>query len=152
MTFIPLEGGCLCGAVRFRMTAPPIVTHACHCRTCQKISGSAFRINAMIETDRLEVLAGEPVLFEGADGARDRRCGQCGLVVWSYLPRFGEKMAFVGVGVLDEGERLAPQAHYFVRSRHPWVSLPDGVPTFETLGDAGVEGARERVMAVLGAG
>jgi hypothetical protein len=148
-SFVPLTGGCRCGQTRFRMEAAPIITHCCHCRTCQGISGSAFGINAMIETAWLTVLEGEPQLVSGADGEASRQCPACGSTLWAHLGKFGEAIAFVGTGVLDEGERLAPEAHYFIRSKHPWVTLPPGVPAFETLGDPGKAGTRERVMAAM---
>jgi hypothetical protein len=147
--FEPLTGGCRCGKVRFRMEAAPIITHACHCRTCQKVTGTAFAINSMIETDRLTILEGEPQRYEAADGQKALQCPHCRTDVWSYHRDFGETIAFVGVGMLDEGERLSPEAHFFIRSKHPWVSLERGVPAFETLGDPGKPGARARIEAAL---
>lgn len=144
--FTPLDGGCRCGQIRFRMIAEPIITHCCHCRTCQRVAGSAFRVNVMIETERLSITQGEPELHDGA-----LQCPSCRAVIWGYLPQFGQAIAFVGVGMLDEGERLSPEAHYFVRSKHPWVTLPPDVPAFEQLGDPGKPGARERVTAALAA-
>ena len=150
--FIPLTGGCKCGQVRFRMEVAPIMTHCCHCRSCQKASGSAFRINAMIETGRLTVLEGEPQPFQGVDSQHEVQCPACRFTLWSYHPHFGDAIAFVGVGMLDQGELLPPEAHYFTRSKHPWVTLPPGLPTFEELGDPGKAGARERIVAALAAG
>ncbi len=150
--FTPLDGGCRCGQVRFRMERAPIITHACHCRLCQKTSGAPFRVNAMIETDRLTLLDGEPQSFHGANSQAALRCPACGVALWSHHPRLGEAIAFVGVGLLDEGERLAPEAHYFTRSKHPWVVLPVNVVAFEELGDPGKAGARERITAALAKG
>ena len=147
--FTPLAGGCRCGQVRFRMEAAPIITHCCHCRTCQKVSGSAFNVNAMIEPAHLTITQGEPKLFVAADGQKQLQCPACGFAVWSYLPRFDEAIAFVGAGVLDEGERLAPEAHYFTRSKHPWITLPPGVPVFAELGLPDKPGARERIGAAM---
>ncbi|HUY28965.1 MAG TPA: GFA family protein [Candidatus Binataceae bacterium] len=149
--FVPLTGGCKCGKVRFRMEVAPIITHCCHCRTCQKVSGSAFSINAMIETDRLTILEGAPQPFQGADGQKALLCPDCGFSLWSYHPKFGDAIAFVGVGTLDRGERLPPEAHYFTRSKHPWVVLPSALPTFEELGDPGKPGASARIAAALAA-
>jgi hypothetical protein len=149
--FTQLTGGCKCGKVRFRMEVAPIITHCCHCGSCQKVSGSAFRINAMIETGRLTILEGEPQPFQGADSHKVLQCPACRFSLWSYHPHLGEAIAFVGVGMLDQGEHLAPEAHYFTRSKHPWVALPSGVPAFEELGDPGKAGVRERIMAALAA-
>ena len=147
--FVPLTGGCKCGAVRFRMEAAPMITHCCHCRSCQRISGSAFGINAMVERDRLTMLEGTPEPFLGPDDGRMLRCPACRSTLWAYHRHFGEAVAFVGVGMLDEGERLAPEAHYFIRSKHPWIVLPADIPAFDELGDPGKPGLRERVMAAL---
>ena len=150
--FTPLTGGCNCGKVRFRMEAAPIITHCCHCRDCQKVSGSAFRVNAMIETDRLTVLEGAPQPFQGAGSHKVIQCADCGFALWSHIPKLGEAIAFVGVGVLDHGERLPPEAHYFIRSKQPWVILPPDLPAFEALGDPGKAGVRARIMAALAGG
>ena len=147
----PMSGGCQCGKVRFRMESAPIITHCCHCRSCQKVSGSALRINALIEADRLTIIDGEPELYQGAESQKALQCPACRFALWTFHPNMGEKVAFVEVGLLDEGECLPPEAHYFIRSKHPWVTLPAGVPAFEAVGDPGRAGAGERFAAVLGA-
>jgi hypothetical protein len=124
------DGGCECGAVRYRMTDDPIFVNCCHCRQCQKITGSAFAINGMIEADRLEVTQGEDKL---APGSGQGRCSSCGTFLWGSHRMFGDNIRFVRLGTLDEAERFKPDAHFFVRSKHPWVTLPDDVPAFETL-------------------
>jgi len=147
--FVPLTGGCRCGKVRFRMEAPPIITHCCHCRLCQKTSGSVFAVNAMIETGHLAILEGEPAPFQDADCQKALKCPACRFSLWSHHPMFGEAIAFVGVGMLDSGERLPPEAHYFTRTKHPWVVLPPDLPAFEQLGDPGKAGFGPRVAAAL---
>jgi hypothetical protein len=122
------DGGCTCGAIRFRLNREPIFTNCCHCRDCQRMTGSAFAINAMIEADQVEVLTG------GEDPGTDEfLCLACGTLLWALHPHFGPGIRFVRVGTLDEGERVAPDAHFFVRSKHPWIRLPDGVSSFKTL-------------------
>src|ERR1051325_8297014 len=122
------EGGCECGRVRYRLTRAPIFVNCFHCRQGQKLGGSAFALNAMIESDRIEVLEG---IADSAAGGT--RCPDCKTILWAHHPMFGAAISFVRVGTLDEGERLAPDAHFFVRSRHGWVVLPEGGPAFETL-------------------
>jgi hypothetical protein len=125
-----LEGGCECGEVRYRLTGDPIFVNCCHCRQCQKLSGSAFALNAMIEAERVEVTAGA----ERLDGiAGQARCPDCSVLLWATHSMFGDNVLFVRIGTLDEGERLTPDAHFFVRSKHPWISVPEGVPAFDTL-------------------
>jgi hypothetical protein len=124
------EGGCECGSVRYRMIGEPIFVNCCHCRDCQKISGSAFALNAMIERDRVELLSGKESLSHGGGQGR---CGRCQTLLWGTHPMFGRNILFLRVGTLDNGERLSPGTHFFTRSKHPWVAIPAGVPAFETL-------------------
>ena len=129
-------GGCECGAVRYRMTTDPILVNCCHCLDCQRITGSAFALNAMIETVRVELLRGRAVehsLQRAGETTRAWRCGQCLTLLWSDHPKLGDGMRFVRVGTLEAASALAPDAHFFVRSKHPWVVLPDGIPAYETL-------------------
>ena len=133
------------------MEAAPIITHCCHCRSCQRVSGSAFRINAMIETDRLTVLQGAPEPYRGAGSLKVVQCPACRFGLWSHQPQLGEGIAFVGVGALDEGERLQPEAHYFIRSKHPWVTLPPEVRPSSSSATRARPASRERVMVVLAA-
>lgn len=111
------------------MTAEPIFVNCCHCRECQKISGSAFAINALIEANRLTIVTGEENLAAEEGTAR---CAACNTLLWGEHPDFG-RTKFLRVGTLDEGEKIAPSAHFFTRSKHPWVTIPDGVPAFEAL-------------------
>lgn len=133
-----LEGGCFCGRVRYALTSTPMFVHCCHCRNCQSQTGSAFAINAIIETDRIEILSGEPVITElkSGDGSPHDiyRCPGCLCAVWSdYGRRAGWR--FVRVGTLDDPTALRPDVHIFTRSRQPWVVLPVGVPSFEVFYD-----------------
>jgi hypothetical protein len=126
------EGRCACGEVRYRMNSAPLFVHACHCTECQRLSGGAFAINALIEAERLETLAGaaEPVPVTGTSGKPQTiyRCPRCQVALWSHYPGAGRKLAFVRVGTLDEPARLPPDIHIFISTKLPWVELPDGVP------------------------
>jgi hypothetical protein len=126
------EGGCMCGYVRYRMTSDPICVNCCHCRDCQRLSGSAFALNAMIETDRVELI-GEGDPDAGRSGEQMAACPRCETVLWGYHRMFGRGVRFVRAGTLDMSEPMRPDAHFFTRSKHPWVTVPDGVPAFETL-------------------
>ena len=130
--FEPLQGGCTCRAVRYRMTSRPLFVHCCHCRWCQRETGSAFALNAMIESDRVEVLEGSPEAVDtpsnSGKGQRIVRCPTCRIAVWSHYAGAGDKVRFVRVGTLDEPDRLPPDIHIFTASRQPWVVLPPGTP------------------------
>ena len=121
------DGGCECSAVRYRMTDDPMFVNCCHCRQCQKITGSAFAINGMIEAERVQIVEGEDKLLNG------ERCSICNTFLWGNHRLFGDGIKFVRLGTLDQAERIKPDAHFFTRSKHPWVTIPEGVPTFETL-------------------
>ncbi len=129
---LPLEGGCTCRAVRFRLASRPLFVHCCHCTWCQRESGASFALNAMIESDRVELLAGEPKLVEtpSASGAGQRiaRCPHCWVAVWSHYAGAGDAIRFVRVGTLDDPARLPPDIHIFTASKQPWVILPSGAP------------------------
>jgi len=129
---LPLEGRCTCRAVRFRLASRPLVVHCCHCTWCQRETGSSFALNAMIESDRVELLSGAPELVDtpSASGAGQRiaRCPRCRVAVWSHYAGASEAIRFVRVGTLDEPGRLPPDIHIFTSTKQPWVVLPPGTP------------------------
>jgi hypothetical protein len=129
---LPLEGGCTCRAVRFRLAGRPLFVHCCHCTWCQRESGASFALNAMIESERVELLSGAPELVDtpSASGAGQRiaRCPRCRVAVWSHYAGAGDAIRFVRVGTLDEPGRLPPDIHIFTASKQPWVILPPGTP------------------------
>ncbi len=130
----PLAGGCACGAVRYRLASEPMFVHCCHCKDCQRQTGTAFVLNALIEADRVTLLSGapEPVPVP-TDSGRPHdiyRCPTCRTAVWSDYGRRGV-MLFVRVGTLDDPAALPPDVHIYTRSKLPWIRLPDGVPAFE---------------------
>jgi len=133
-----LEGGCACGQVRYRLTSAPMFVNCCHCTECQRQTGTAFAINALIETSRVEVTHGQPVEVnlptESGSPHPALRCGACGITLWSH---YGGRRAvsFVRVGTLDQAHTLAPDAHIFVRSKVPWVRLPAGALAFDIYYD-----------------
>jgi hypothetical protein len=135
---IPREGGCACGAVRYRLTADPLFIHCCHCLNCQRQTGSAFVINLLIEADRVELLAGDPqpVDVPRDDGSKQTisRCPACQVAVFSHYGR--PEVRFVRGGTLDDPAAVAPDVHIFTRSKLPWVTLPDSVPAFEVYYDS----------------
>ena len=134
-----MDGGCFCGAVRYAMTAPPIFVHCCHCRDCQRQTGSAFVLNALIEADRVLLLSGnpEPVVVPAPSGRPQDiyRCPACATAVWSVYGGV-DKLRFVRIGTLDNPAALSPDVHIYVRSKLPWVALPEGVPAFEAYYDS----------------
>ena len=128
-----IEGGCTCKYVRYRMEEAPLFVNCCHCTWCQRESGSAFALNAMIESDRLTQICGtiEKVHTPTNSGAGQQifRCPQCRVALWSYYAGAGSLISFVRVGTLDAPQLFPPNIHIFTASKQPWVILPTDVPT-----------------------
>jgi hypothetical protein len=135
MTTDKLTGGCACGVVRYRLLDAPMFVHCCHCLDCQRQTGSAFVINALIETARLEILKTPPVRHEmPTESGRPHgiyRCQACGTAVWSEYGGLAT-VRFVRVGTLDDPRAVAPDVHIYTRSKQPWVARPEGVPALES--------------------
>jgi hypothetical protein len=152
------QGACACGAVRYRLTSVPMFVHCCHCRDCQRQTGSAFVLNALIETDRIEIMAGKPVPVPvPTSSGRPHdiyRCPTCATALWSDYGR-RPKLRFVRVGTLDEPTALTPDVHIFTRSKVPWIHLPEAVPVYEVYYDTKRLWPPEslaRRQAILGSG
>ncbi|MBL0124051.1 MAG: GFA family protein [Betaproteobacteria bacterium] len=128
----PLEGGCTCRHLRYRMETPPLFVHCCHCRWCQRETGASFALNAMIEADRVTLLAGEPEVVDTPSqsgmGQKIARCPRCRVAVWSVYAGAGPLIKFVRVGTLDKPDELPPDIHIFTASKQPWVVIPAGAP------------------------
>lgn len=129
-------GRCACGAVRYALTAPPLIVHACHCRDCQRLTGSAFAVNLWIE--RAFVDAGKArlkaVRLAGGSGRRHDvfSCAACATQLWSRYHVAADAL-FVRAGTLDEPAAFPPDVHIFTRSKAPWLELPADARAFGTF-------------------
>jgi len=131
-----LEGGCACGEVRYRLLSDPLFVHCCHCLNCQRQTGSAFVVNILVETDRVELLAGEPQPIDvprSSGTQRIYRCPKCQIAVYSRYTRATTR--FVRAGTLDDPSAVEPDVHIYTRTKLPWITLPEGVPAFNTYYD-----------------
>ena len=154
MTAATREGGCACGGVRYRLKDEPLFTHCCHCRNCQRQTGSAFVVNVLIEADRVAILAGgpQPVDAPRDDGSTQRiyRCSSCQVAVFS---EYGwPEVWFVRGGTLDEPWSVSPDVHIFTKSKLPWVTLPESIPAFPVYYDRATlwpPSSIERIEAVI---
>lgn len=126
------DGGCTCRQIRYRMTSAPLIVHCCHCRWCQRETGAAFALNAMIESDRVQLLEGEVAVIDtpsnSGKGQRISRCPKCLVAIWSNYGGAGDAVRFVRVGTLDEPGALPPDIHIFTASKQPWLTLPPDTP------------------------
>jgi hypothetical protein len=132
-----MEGGCSCGALRYRLMSEPLFVNCCHCLNCQRQTGSAFVINVLIEADRVEIVAGRaervPVPRSGGDAQQVYRCPGCQVAVFSTYTR--KNLRFVRAGTLDDPSSVEPDVHIYTRSKVPWVTLPESTPAFEASYD-----------------
>jgi hypothetical protein len=135
-----MEGGCTCRRVRYRLIGTPLIVHACHCRWCQRETGTAHALNALYEADRLVHTAAEPeiVVTPSASGKGQKiaRCPSCRVAVWSNYPQAGSAIRFVRVGTMDNPDFCPPDIHIYTSSKQPWITLPPGarvVPEFYEL-------------------
>ncbi len=132
-----LTGGCACRAIRYKLTASPLIVHACHCRDCQRITGSAFVINIWIEKKFVEGGSAVPKSFRLAGGSGKHHdvffCGTCGTYVWSRYHGAPGDFLFVRAGTLDNPDAVRPDVHIFTRSKVPWLNLPEDVPAFKSF-------------------
>ena len=129
----PIEGGCTCGSVRYKVWTAPLIVHCCHCRWCQRESGASFALNALIEAERMANLAGEPELVQNPSnsgkGQIIARCPKCRIALWSHYAGAGPIISFVRVGTLDNPDLLPPDIHIFTQSKQPWIVIPQGTPS-----------------------
>ena len=129
-----MKGRCTCGAVEYRLTDTPLFTHCCHCRWCQRETGSAFVLNAMIEAEALQAMGEVEVIdtpSESGNGQLVHRCPVCKVALWSIYSGAGPDFLFVRVGTLENPDACPPDIHIFTESKQPWVVLGDGKPVCE---------------------
>lgn len=133
------EGRCTCGAVRYRIEGRPLFIHCCHCSWCQRETGTAFALNALIEAERVVLVAGTPECVDtpsnSGRGQKIFRCPSCKVAVWSNYAGGGDKIRFVRVGTLEQPDRFPPDIHIYTGTKQPWVVLPDGVPAMQEYYD-----------------
>jgi len=131
-SFSPLEAGCACDEVRFRLTRPPLFVHCCHCTRCQRETGAAFALNALIESEAVERVRGETETIDtptrSGKGQKIVRCSRCRVALWSHYSAAGDTVCFVRVGTLDEPDRCPPDIHIFTSTKQRWLRLDGDTP------------------------
>lgn len=127
-----IEGGCTCGEVRYEVHSPPLIVHCCHCRLCQRQTGTAFALNALIEAERVQMTKGDleilTVSSPSGKGQTIARCQSCRVAVWSnyHMGGLRDYIRFIRVGTLDNPDLMPPDVHIFTSTKQPWVQLPEG--------------------------
>lgn len=128
-------GGCACGRIRYRITAPLMMVGVCHCTDCQKASGGGPNYVAVAPRDAFEVIAGDDkvgIYCRKGDSGEDVQrmfCAACGTPLWSQPPA-GQPFIPVKMGSLDDHSDLTPQMHIYARSAPAWHQMNDGLPQF----------------------
>jgi hypothetical protein len=135
------EGGCACGHVRYKIVAKPLIVHCCHCRVCQKQTGTAFALNALFEAAHVELIKDSPIEIAtpspSGKGQTIARCPKCQVAVWSnyFMGGIKEMIRFIRVGTLDDPDLLPPDVHIYTESKQPWVSLSHDAEVYEKFYD-----------------
>lgn len=133
----PIEGGCACGAVRYRLTAPPMAIYTCHCTACQVLSTSAFTLTMPVRPEHLEILSGTLKTWIRTAGSGNEIpqhvCSECGVRIYTEPPSRAIKS--LRCGTLDDTRWIEPVAAIWMKSAQPWVRMPDGCLLFDRDGD-----------------
>ncbi|MCB1041928.1 MAG: GFA family protein [Acidobacteria bacterium] len=132
-----MNGHCTCGEIQYQITQPPMFVHCCHCTWCQRETGSAFVLNAIVESDAIELSKGTTHMVEtpseSGKGQLIHRCPTCQVALWSHYGGGGPAIAFLRVGTLNDPTAVTPDVHIYTSTKQPWVALPDNVPSFEGI-------------------
>jgi len=133
----PLEGGCVCGQVRYSLSRPLIAIHACHCHWCQRQSGSSYVLNGWIESSNVTLLTPtEPIKCSiptpSGDVSDLYRCPKCFTATWMIDRDAYGLVMVIRVGTIDKSQLVRqPDAHIFVKEKAPWVTIGEGQKQFE---------------------
>ena len=129
MVGLPLTGGCMCGALRYELSAPPVMIYNCHCTNCQKISGAAFNTSVIVAEAALRFTASQPARVEWVSDSGTTRCGLfCG-ACGTRIVNGGEPSTGVyslRAGTLDDTSWVQPVGDTFTSSAQPWVTFIEG--------------------------
>jgi hypothetical protein len=130
----PYDGGCICGAIRYRAGEEPLTYHVCHCTDCQRHTGTAFAESLVVRRRSFEVLRGSPrtytVAIPNGHTRRGSFCGECSTRLWGDPIKLPD-VVILRPGTLDDRQGLRPVAHIWTRSAQPWVAIPADVAAFE---------------------
>jgi hypothetical protein len=129
----PVEGGCQCRALRYRITAPPLGVYNCHCKDCQRASGATHTISMFVRREDVVKLSGEPAAYDkAADSGRTVRmmgCAQCGTKVWNE-PQSSPAFLVIKTGTLDDMSWAVPVGNIWTASKAPWVTIDPALVNF----------------------
>ena len=146
MSTLPVTGGCQCGAVRYRLSAPLRWNHFCHCRMCQRATGGVFAALAGAPREALEWTGGQPAVFASSSIAERPFCRDCGTPLGFWYRDSGN--VNVTVGSLDDPDAAPVEVHFGIEAKVGWLQLCDGLPERRTGEGASPEGV-ERLRGMV---
>ena len=126
-----MQGGCLCGAVRYEAQGAPVDTNFCHCRTCQLASGAPLLAWVTFPTTGFRWTAALPATFASSKGVARGFCARCGTTL-TWASAKSPDQIDIASATLDDPALAPPADHIWVRSRLPWMRCDDGLPEYET--------------------
>jgi len=128
-------GKCSCGEIQYELMESPMFVHCCHCSWCQRETGSAFAINALIESNQVKVIKGYPEKVHtpsNSDIGQDvSRCPSCKTALWSNYGAAKETISFIRVGTLNNPDAYSPDIHIFTSTKQKWVQLDNSLPVMK---------------------
>ncbi len=127
MTVFEAQGGCLCGAIRFRVTAKPLAAYYCHCRMCQRNGGGPFMAGATVPIEDFTFTKGKPVAYESSPGNVRLSCGTCGSPLGMQAAE-SPTLAEFCLGQLDDPNAIKPEFHFHTASAVSWCHMADDLP------------------------
>ncbi|MBE7381833.1 MAG: GFA family protein [Leptolyngbya sp. SIO1E4] len=125
-----VSGGCLCGSIRYQLSETPLEASYCHCRMCQKNSGSAFAIAALFNQSALQFIGNEPTWYQSSQTARRGFCPTCGTPIL-FQKLTGNKEVSINIGTLDDPNAITPEYHYGIESELSWLKIEDDLPRYQ---------------------
>ena len=125
----PITGGCLCGAVRFRITAEPLAAHYCHCSMCRKQTGGPFGVFATVQSEGFSFTKGKPAAYESSPGNMRHFCGACGSPLGAWAAE-DPKLLAIALGCLDDPNLIKPELHTQTSTQVSWCKIDDGLPRY----------------------
>ncbi len=131
MSQVSIEGGCLCGAVRYRIQGEPLSSGTCQCNTCRKISAAAIVPWITVESKDFAFTAGPPVDYKSSPPATRSFCGRCGTPLTFRHTSYEGKRIDITTVSLDNPEAFPPEGHVWTSQKLSWMKLADGLPTFK---------------------
>lgn len=130
-----IEGGCLCGSVRFTCSAAPELTFYCHCSDCQRTGGSPFSVELMMSSESFRVQGESQTYTVAGDSGQDVHrhfCPKCGSGIYLMCDA-DPGYVFIKAGALDDAGWISPDMHIFTSSKQPWVEVADSLPRHERM-------------------